>query len=416
MAKSDIIVGLDIGSTMIRTVVGQKRSEDEKPHIIGIGVAPSEGIRKGAVVDVDETVSAISASLEEAERITGIPIENAYVSIGGSHVVSQNSRGVIAVSRADGEITEDDVARVIDAAQAVSMPTNHEILHVIPRTFIVDDQDGIKDPVGMNGIRLEVEANIIEGSTSYIKNLTKCIYRTGVEINEIILAPLASSSSVLTKRQKELGVALIDIGGSTTGVTVFIEGDLVNVSILPIGSDHVTNDIAIGLRTSVDVAERIKLDYGFCVPDEVSEREKIDLSKIDKNEEEQVSRYHVAQIIEARFSEIFEMVDKELIKIGCSGLLPAGAILTGGGAKLPGLVDVAKEYLRLPAQVGFPIDLPISVKKIDEPSFATAIGLILWVSDPRLRVGNFGYLESSQTKSVGETVGKMKKWFRSFLP
>jgi cell division protein FtsA len=417
MPKNDIIVGLDIGSTMIRTVVGQIRSESEKPHIIGIGMAPSQGIVKGAVVDVDETVSAISSSLEEAERITGIAIENAHVAIGGNHIESQNSRGVIAVSRADGEITEDDVARVIEAAQAVSLPTNQEILHIIPKAFTVDDQQGIKDPVGMNGIRLEVEANIIGGSTSLMKNLTKCITRTGIEINEAILSPLAAASAVLTKRQKELGAALIDIGGATTGLSVFVDGDLTHVAVLPVGSDHITNDIAIGLRTSIDVAEKVKIEYGFCVPDEVSEDEQIDLSKIDPHEEDLVSRYHVAQIIEARFHEIFEMIDAELAKVNLSGMLPAGVMLTGGGAKLPGLVDVAKDKLRLPAQIGFPIDLPVSVKKIDDPSFATGIGLILWATDARARIGDFVmYGHGNGRNGVGNTVGKMKRWFQSFMP
>ncbi len=418
--KQDIIVGLDIGSTLVRTIVGQIRAEDEKPHIIGMGVAPSSGIRRGVVVDVDETVSSISASLEEAERITGIPVERVTLSVGGSHIASQRSRGVIAVSRADGEIAPDDVARVIDAAQAVHVPTNREILHVIPRHFTVDDQQGIKDPVGMTGIRLEVEANIIEGSTAAIKNLTKCIYRTGLEIDELVLAPLAASTSVLTKRQKELGVALVDIGGGTTGVSVFVDGDLMHVAVLPIGSEHVTNDIAIGLRTSIDVAEKVKLDYGCCTPDEVDEAEMIDLAKIHHREEEKISRREVAEIIQARFSEIFELVDRELQKVQVSGLLPAGIVLTGGGSKISGLVDVAKHQLRLPAQVGFPLDLPVSVRKIDDPSFATAAGLVLWAADPRVRIGDYATTHAMTPrkggKVIGSSVGKMKKWFKAFMP
>jgi cell division protein FtsA len=414
MAREEIIVGLDIGSSLIRAIVGQQTADDPKPHIIGIGTAPAAGIRRGVVVDVEEAVGCISTALEKAERVTGMPIESAFVSLGGAHVESQLSRGVIAVSRADGEIGEDDVARVIEAAQAVTLPTNYEILHVVPKTFIVDDQEGIKDPVGMSGIRLEVEAHIIQGASSFIKNLTKCIYRAGVDIDDLVLSPLAAAESVLTRRQKELGVVLIDIGAGTTGMTAYEEGDLVHTRVLPIGSEHITNDIAIGLRTSVDVAEKIKLEYGTALPETITEKEEIDLSKIDQNEEQVVDRKEISNIIEARLAEIFSLVDKELKKVGKSGQLPAGAVLTGGGAKLPDLVDFAKEELRLPAQIGVPQEVPVTVEKIDDPAFATAVGLVLWGAGTEVKSGRFS-VGGIQT-SVNDTVGKMKKWFKTFLP
>ncbi len=414
MAREEIIVGLDIGSSVIRVIVGQQSADESKPHIIGIGMAPSAGIRRGVVVDVEEAVGSISTALEKAERVTGIPIESAYVSIGGAHIESQLSRGVIAVSRADGEIGEDDVARVIEAAQAITLPTNYEILHVVPKTFIVDDQEGIKDPVGMSGVRLEVEAHIIQGASSFIKNLTKCIYRAGVDIDDLVLAPLAAAEAVLTRRQKELGVILIDVGAGTTGLTVYEEGDLVHTKVIPVGSEHITNDIAIGLRTSVDIAEKVKLEYGTALPASITDREEIDLGKIDQNEEQIVDRKEVANIIEARLAEIFSLVDKELKKVGKSGQLPAGAVLTGGGAKLPDIVDFAKEELRLPAQIGMPQEVPVTVEKIDDPAFATAVGLVLWGSGSEVKGGRFSL--GGIPSSVNDTVDKMKKWFKTFLP
>lgn len=414
MAKEEIIVGLDIGSSVVRVLVGQYAPNDEKPHIIGVGIAPSSGIRRGVIVDVEEAVGSISTALEKAERITGIPIESAYVSIGGAHVASQLSRGVIAVSRADGEIGEDDVSRVIEAAQAISLPSNREILHVIPKTFLVDDQEGIKDPIGMSGVRLEVEAHIIQGASSFIKNLTKCIYRAGVDIDDLVLAPLAAAEAVLTKRQKELGVVLVDIGAGTTSLIAYEEGDLIHTKVLPIGAEHITNDIAIGLRTSVDVAETVKLEYGTALTSTITEKEEINLAKIDRHEEQTVDRKEIAEIVEARLSEIFSLVDKELRKVGKSGQLPAGVILTGGGAKMPDIADYAKEELRLPAQIGLPLGIPVAVDKIEDPAFATAVGLVLWGAGTEVKTGRFH--KGGLTSSVSDTVGKMKKWFKTFLP
>ncbi|MFC1618259.1 cell division protein FtsA [Patescibacteria group bacterium] len=414
MAKDDIIVGLDVGSSIVRVIVGQHSPDEEKPHIIGVGIAPAAGIRRGVVVDVEEAVGSISTALEKAERVTGTPIESALVSIGGSHIESQLSRGVIAVSRADGEIGEDDVTRVIEAAQAITLPTNHEILHVVPKNFVVDDQEGIKDPIGMSGVRLEVEAHIIQGASSFIKNLTKCIYRAGVDIDDLVLAPLAAAEAVLTRRQKELGVVLIDIGAGTTGLTVYEEGDLLHAKVLPIGAEHITNDLAIGLRTSVDVAEKVKLEYGTALPASITTNEEVDLAKIDQNEEQVIDRKEIAEVIEARLAEIFSLVDKELKKVGKSGQLPSGVVLTGGGAKMPDIVDLAKEELRLPGQIGMPEEIPVSVDKIDDPAFATAVGLVLWGMGTEGKNSNLP-LGGIQT-SVNDTVGKMKKWFKTFLP
>ena len=433
MAKENIIVGLDVGSCFIRTVVAKTKADQTKPQIIGIGQVPSFGLRRGAVVDVEETIKNISQSVQEAERSSGLSIDRVYVGLGGNHITSRTNKGVVAVSRADGEIAKEDVERAINAASAVSLSPNREIIHVIPRCFMVDDQADIKEPVGMKGIRLEVDALIIEGAAPFIKNLTKCISEVGLEIAGLVLTPLAASRAALTKRQKELGVLTLDLGGGTVGLTVFEEGDIIHSCILPIGSSHITSDIAIGLRSAIDLAEKVKLEYGSALVSEISKKDTIDLSKLGIEEPAKVSqnrtasgmsgfvseekgvipRVQVAEIIEARLSETFELVNKELKKINRQGLLPAGAVLLGGGAKIPGLVDLAKKELRLPAQVGFPLELEGIVDEVDDPAFATAVGLLLWGMDEQIK-GN-GRIPLPRL-SVASTVGKIKGWLRGFLP
>ncbi|MFH0818864.1 MAG: cell division protein FtsA [Patescibacteria group bacterium] len=414
MAKEQIITGLDIGSTTIRVAVGQRSAQDNEVHIIGAAEHPAEGISKGVVTSIEDAISSISSALEKVERMTGMPVEEAYISINGSHVISQESHGVVAVSKADGEIKEDDVARVIEAAQTVATPPNYEILHVIPREFTVDNQRGIKDPVGMTGIKLEVYAQIILGLSSQIKNLTKCIYRTGVDIQDLVVGCLAASESVLSRRQKELGTCLINFGGLTTGIMVFEEGDVIYTKILPVGAGHITNDIAIGLRTSVEIAEAIKTEYGTTVSEDVSKREMINLADIDSQEEGLVSKKEVAEIIEARVEEIFSMINKELKNIDKAGMLPAGIVITGGGAKLNGIVETAKKQFSLPACCGVPKDFKTAIEKINDPVFATAVGLVLWGAN--LSNVRRGGISMPKFSSVTNVTGKMKKWVKSLLP
>lgn len=421
MSKQDIIVGIDIGSFHTRTVIVQSFPKEELPRVVGVGVSESAGVRKGVIVDLDEAAKSINDSVEKAEKNSGITVEHAVLSIGGSHITSQNSKGVIAVGRADGEVEEDDVERVINAAQAISIPPNKEILHIIPKSYSLDDQKNIKDPLGMNGVRLEVDAMIIEGSTPFIKNLGKCVEQTGIKIDDLVLAPLAAAKAALSKKQKELGVVLIDIGGGTTSLAVYEENDLLHAVTLPIGGSHITNDIAIGLRTSIDTAEKVKIEYGSALTREISKREDINLAEMDPNEEGVVSRYHVAEIIEARLEEIFNLVNKELKSIGREKLLPAGAVLVGGSAKLPGAVDLAKNILGLPVQVGFPSPLGGLVDKVDEPSFVTAVGLILWGMEEGIEARkNHSFLKGGLVEnissSVGTSVGSMRKWLGKFLP
>ena len=414
MNQVQYIVGLDVGSSFVRVVVAKTEEDGRLPSIIGVSEVASAGIRKGVIVDIEEAVSTISSALEKVERMTGVPVTHATVAIGGSHVSSVESKGVIAVSRADGEITENDIIRVIDASQAISIPQNREIIHVIPKNFIVDGQAGIKDPLGMTGIRLEVETVIVQAAAPFIKNLNKAISQAGIQIDDLVLAPLAAAQAALTKRQKELGVTLIDLGGGTISVVVFEEGELLQTSIIPIGSGNITNDIAIGLRTSIETAEKVKVEYSHALAKDVNRNDEIDLSKIDPSEEETVSRHHLAEITEARLEEIFELVNKELKKINRDGQLPAGAVLTGAGAKVGGILELAKKQLRLPVQLGLPTNMTTVIDRVEDPSFATAVGLILWANEYSLRSPtsskfNLGVFD-------GGSVEKMKKLFKKFLP
>jgi cell division protein FtsA len=416
--KGSTAVGLDVGSSNIRAVILQNFEDEERPRVMGIGIAPSFGIRRGVVADVDETIRSVNEALKNAERTSGIPITRVISSVGGNHIRYQESQGVVAIAKADGEITQDDVMRSLTAAETISLPSNTEIIHVIPRNFVVDDQKDIKDPIGMNGIRLEVNAVLILGATPVIKNLSKCVYQAGVEIDDMVFSGLAAARAAFNKRQKELGVILIDLGGGTTNFVVYEEGELVQVGVIPIGGGHITNDVAIGLRTSIDVAEKVKINYGSALPGEINKKDTINLAEIDQSEEGEISRHHVAEIIEARLEEIFNLIDKELRKTGRSGMLPAGAVFVGGGAKLPGVVDLSKKILRLPAQTGFPLELGGIVDKVDEPGFVSAVGLALWGAEIAVPGISRGYKIPAIDKlsSFGGSVDKMKGWLRKFLP
>lgn len=410
--REAIITGIDVGSSKIRIIVGQVTEQGIR--IIGLAEVDSDGISKGIINSVEDAVSSISQALEKAEQMTGIPLERALVSISGSHIISDNSKGVIAVAKADGEVKEDDIARAMEAAQAVATPPNYDILHVIPREFSVDSQTGVKDPVGMTGVRLEVNVQIIQGLSTQIKNLTKVVYRTGVDVSDLIVAGLASAEAILSKRQKELGAAVLNIGGATTSLSVFDEGDVMHTAVLPVGSSHLTSDLAIGLRTSIDTAEAVKLNYGHADPSQINRRDDLDLAEITEGETGVVSLHHIAEILEARVEEIFKLADKELIKIERSGKLPAGVVLTGGGAKLPGLIEVGRKIFRLPVSIGYPRNVSSAIDKINDPALSTAVGLVLWGYQllGQDQAGRLGRSFSSMT----EASDKLKKWFKGFLP
>lgn len=421
MPNNDYIVALDIGSSSIRTVVAQIIPND-KPRIIGVGTAVSSGIRRGEVADIEEVSNSIAESVEKAERNSGIKIESVYVSIGGKHIECFETKGVIAVGRADGEVDNSDVERVIETSQAVSLSPNKEVLHVIPQSYRLDDQNGIKDPVGMSGVRLEMRGIIIVGSAPHIKNITKCVNNNNIDVDGLIISPLSAAKAVLSKRQKELGVILIDIGGGTTSISVYEERELIHVAVIPVGADHITNDVAIGLRTSIDVAEKVKVKFGSSLPKEIDKNEQVNLADIDEGEEGIVSQKHIAEIIEARLEEIMFLVEKELKKIKRSALLPAGAILVGGGACMQGSVDLTKDVLKLPAQTGFPIELTGLVDKVDNPAFAVAVGMIIWVTEESVitnhnEFGEKGGGNFSDTVKVVVSFSKtVKKILKKFLP
>jgi cell division protein FtsA len=423
--KEDIIAGLDIGSTAIRIVIGQKKYSDlgERFQIIGAVEVPTVGISKGMVNSIEDATSSITACIEKAERLIGVPVESAWVGINFPSIKCERSRGVVAVGKSDGEITEEDMDRAIEAARALSVPPNYEILHVIPVKFTVDNQEDIKDPIGMTGVRLEVETLIIQGLTSQIKNLTKAIYRTRLEIEDLVLSPLAAAEAVINPKQKELGAALVNIGSATTSLAVFEEGELLHSAIIPIGSEHITADVAIGLRCPIVLAEKIKIEYGSAKPDQFNKKDEIDIRHLldgeDMGEENyMLSRKYISEIIEARIEEIFEKVDHELKKIDRSGMLPGGVFLIGGGAKIANLVEVAKNKLRLPAALGSNKAAAMIIDKVDDLSYFNALGLALW--------GNLSSEQGSARKGGGflnlgkgsltKSVDKVKKWFGTLMP
>jgi cell division protein FtsA len=416
-----LIAGLDIGSSTVRIAVGQAMATNdidrgEELQILGAGEVPSVGVHKGVVNSIEDVVSCVSACLEVTERMVGVPINSIWVGISGLHIVSQTSKGVVAVSKADNEITEEDVARAIDASRTIATPLNYEVLHVLPRSFSIDGQSKVKDPVGMTGIRLEVDSQIILGSSSQIKNLTKAVYRTGLNIDDLVLSILATAEAVITPRQKDIGVVVVNIGVSTTSLVVFEAGDILHTAILPIGSEHITNDIAIGLRTSIEVAEAVKVEYGDCAPAEVSKREEIDLYDLGAAGHEMVKKQYVSEIIEARVEEILQKIDAELMKIKRNGLLPAGAIFTGGGSKLPGLIETAKKILRLPAVLGYPLHVTSVTDKVNDLAFSTAVGLVKWGNTMQ----GYGYTarpdRGGSMKKMGRMSSQLKKWIKTLIP
>lgn len=411
--KQDIIVGLDFGSSAIRIAVGQEDETMERGvvHIIGAAEIPADGIHRGVVTSIDDAVTTISTCIERAERIIGAPIERVIVGITGNHIVFQPSKGFASVARVDGEITANDVDRAIEAAKTIQVPTNYEILHVLPKSFTIDGQSGIKNPIEMIGTRLEVDTCIIQGVRTQIKNITNSIFRTGIEIDDLIFSILATAEAVITRRQREIGVLAVNIGASTTSLIVYEEGKIIHTSVLPVGSEHITSDIAIGLLTSIDTAERIKVEIGTALSENINKKDQINLRDFGGSEDKMVSRRFVAEIIEARAEEIFDKINSQLKFIGRNGLLPGGAVLTGGGSKLAGITDVAKNVMRLPALLGYPLSITGSTDKINDLAFATAIGLVLWGREKRA-----GEYTSGRFDVIGKTAKRIKDWFGSIMP
>ncbi len=405
MPKNSYIVGLDIGTKKVAAIIGEI-TEDRKVEIIGIGAADSKGLRKGVVVNLDATTSAIKKAQEEAELMAGVEIDSAFVGISGAHIKSFNSRGVIAVSGKNREITREDIRRVIDQSKAVSIPPDREIIHVIPQEFVVDEQDGIKAPLGMSGIKLEVNVHIITSAITSVQNLKTCVERAEVEIEEVVLNQIATADSVLTHDEKELGVGLVDIGAGTTEVAIFERGSLWYTSIIPIGGDNFTNDIAVGLRTPIPEAEKIKKKFGCVSSPALDEQETIEVPSVGKARKPRVlSRQILSDIIQPRAEEIFRLVDNDIKRMGYEKSLNSGIILTGGTALLEGLEEVAEEIFDLPVRRGDPMGIGGLVDRVSTPDYATAVGLILY---------GFGQWQEhgrSQDKKKGFWA-KMRDWLR----
>ncbi len=384
MNKSRLIAGVDIGSSKITTLIAQvvveEITQDTSVNIIGVSNTNSKGVKKGQIVDIEEAVEAIIASVEAAERMAGFNLDRAFISVGGAHVASQNSKGVVAVSSSNGEVNDEDIARVIDAARAVSHPASREIIHVIPREFIVDGEAGVRDPVGMSGVRLEVETHIVTASSAALKNLSKSVNEVGIEVDEMVFAGLASSYATLTPTEKELGCALIDIGAGTTSIAAFVDGALAYSGSLPVGARNVTNDLAIGLRVSLDNAEKIKLSLNkkSKLTDNHG-KEIVEIEETGSEDPKKISKRTITEgIIKPRLNEIFSMVKSDLDKAGLINKIPSGAILTGGGAMTLGVEEAAKRILSLPTRVAIPGGVRGLIDDIEDPRFATAVGLILY--------------------------------------
>ncbi len=381
MPKNNYIVGLDIGTKKTAAIIAEI-TEDKKIEIIGIGTTDSRGLRKGVVVNLEGTVSAIKKAQEEAELMAGVEIDSAFVGISGAHIKSFNSRGVVAVSGKNKEITPEDIERVIDQSKAVSIPPDREIIHIIPQEFVVDEQDGIKDPLGMSGIKLEVNVHIVTSATTSVQNLRTCIERAGIEIERIVLNQIAASSSTLTHDEMELGVGMIDMGGGTTEVAIFERGSLWYTSIIPIGGDNFTNDVAVGLRTPIPEAERIKKKFGCVSSPPMDEEDTIEVPSVGRGKKPRIlSRQLLADIIQPRAEEIFRLVDNDIKRMGYEKSLNSGIVLTGGTALLEGLEEVAEEIFDLPVRRGDPSGIGGLAERVNTPDYAASVGLILFGYD-----------------------------------
>jgi cell division protein FtsA len=408
----NIIVGLDIGTTKIGCVIAELDG-DRNVKIVGVGTSRSEGLRRGVVVNLEKTVVSIARAIEEAELMAGVEVRNVYAGIAGDHIRSINSHGVIAVSRGGVEITRSDITRVIDAAKAVAIPMDREILHILPQEFTVDDQHGIKDPTGMAGVRLEVDVHIVTGAVSSAQNLVKAIQKASYQVRDLVLEPLASSYGVLTEDERELGVALVDIGGGTTDIALFHEGAIRHTSVIGLGGNSVTNDLAIGLRTPARDAERIKERYGAAMTRLVDADEEIVVPRVAGQGERRVNRRMLASIIQPRMEEILQLVLSDIRKTRWFDKIPAGIVLTGGASALPGTGELAEALLDLPIRIGYPIGVTGLVDSVDDPRFATGVGLVLYGRDRGREENRFR--EGDDDSLWNRVLERMREWLHDFF-
>jgi len=375
--KGDLIVGLDIGTTKICAIVGEVT--DEGIDIIGIGTHPSRGLRKGVVVNIETTVQSIRRAIEEAELMAGCEVNTVFTGIAGGHIKGINSQGIVAVK--NKEVREADIQRVIDAAKAVAIPLDREVIHVLPQEFVIDDQGGIKEPLGMSGVRLEAKVHIVTAAVSSAQNIIKCANRTGLNVADIVLQPLASAKAVLTEEERELGVCLVDIGGGTTDIAIFQNGAIVHTGVIALGGNNLTSDVAIGLRTPAHEAEKIKQKWGTCLPSRVGAEETIEVPSVGGREPRSIARQVLVDILEPRVEEIFQLVYREIQRSGHADLLPAGVVITGGSTLLDGMPELAEEVLGLPVRIGYPQGVGGLVDVVKSPMYATGVGLVMYGAD-----------------------------------
>ncbi|RLC28178.1 MAG: cell division protein FtsA [Deltaproteobacteria bacterium] len=406
--SGEIIVGLDIGTTKVCAVVGEARPDGVE--IIGMGSHPSEGLRKGVVINIERTVESIKEALEEAETMAGCEIGEVYAGIAGGHIKGFNSHGAIPLK--EKEVTRKDIERVIEAASAVAIPMDREVIHTIVQEFIVDDQEAITDPLGMSGVRLEANVHIVTGAVTSAQNIVKCANRAGLDVCDIILQPLASSEAVLTKEERDLGVALIDFGGGTTDMAIFSKGSIKHTSVLPLGGDNLTYDIAVGIRTPKLEAEKIKIRYGCALSSMIGKEETIEVPGVGGRKPRVLSRRILGEIVEPRVEEIFSLIFGELIHSGNGEGIGAGVVVSGGSAELPGITEMAEQIFNVPARVGYPEGISGLVEVVNQPMYATAVGLVLYGANRRRKKKKFRIRDGNIFNRV---MSVMKRWFRDVM-
>lgn len=406
--SGEIIVGLDIGTTKICAVVGE--IVHGNVEIIGIGTHPSEGLRKGVVINIEKTVNSIKEAIEEAETMAGCEISSVYAGIAGGHIKGFNSHGVIALK--EREVTKKDIERVIEAASAVAIPMDREVIHVLEQEFIVDEQDGIMDPLGMSGVRMEAKIHIVTGAVTSAQNIIKCANRAGLDVHDIVLQSLASNESVLTDEERSLGVVLIDFGGGTTDMAVFSKGAIKHTSVLALGGDNLTYDISIGIRTPKLEAEKIKMKYGCALTSMIGKDETIEVPGVGGREPRTLPRHFLGEILEPRVEEIFTLIQNDLIRSGYEDIINSGVVITGGSAELPGVVEIAEQIFNVPARLGYPTRIGGLMEVVNKPMYATAVGLVLYGAKRKDVEKKFRIRD---VNIFGKVVDRMKKWFKDVI-
>jgi cell division protein FtsA len=420
IGKSKIVAAIDIGSSKIATLISQVSVDpvtlETSINVVGASATQSRGIKKGQIVDIEEAVEATISSVEAAERMAGYNLESVFVALGGAHVHSQNSHGVVAVSDPSGEINQNDIDRAVEAASAISLPTSREVIHVLPREFIVDGESGVRDAVGMSGVRLEVDTHIISAAGAAVKNIRKAVNEVGVAIEDLVFSGLASAESVLSPTEKELGCVLVDIGGGTTAIAAFIDGSLAYSGVIPVGARNVTNDLAIGLRVSLETAEKIKVALSEKKQKDKDEGDEMDLERLGVAEIKKISKKTLLEgIIRPRLNEIFTMVRIELEREGLANRVPSGAVITGGGAETAGIIDSAKRMLALPVRIGVPVGVGGLIDDIMTPSFATPVGLLIYGAKAMPDENLTSFAKKIKLPSVG-IFGKLIDNIKNLLP